>query len=106
MIDSNLRLLDNLSRDFCLVTGDYSTGVDNLVRPATPSHSSINAIASDAGFVGNNRATLTDQAIEESRFANIGPADDCNQAMFCGHSMNFAFLLEDSTSNWKEEFSG
>ena len=85
MIDSNLRLLDNLSWDLCLVTGNYSSGVNDLEGSAAPSHSSINAITSDAGFVRDDRATLADQAVEESRFTNLGPADDCDQAGFCGH---------------------
>src|SRR5262245_41672707 len=105
MIDRDMRLLDNLSWDFCFVAGNDSAGIHDLPGPSTPSHRPIDAIAGDAGFVGNNRATLADQTIEESRLAYVRAADDCDQAVDCRHSMNFAFLLEDSTSNWGEEFS-
>jgi hypothetical protein len=106
MIDRNLGLLDNLSGNLCFVAGDHSTGVDNLEGSSAPSHRPVDAIASDAGFVSNYRSPLTNEAVEKSGLADIRSADDCYQELCHRHAMNFAFLLEDSTSNEEGEFSG
>ena len=35
----------------------------------------------DARLITDNRAPLTDQAIEQRRLADIGPSDDCDQGV-------------------------
>ena len=98
MIDCNLRLFEDLSRDLGFLAGNDAAGVDNLEGSPVPSSRAIDAIAGDAGLIGNDRSALADEAVEERRLANIGPADDGDQRKCGRHSVNFAFLLEDSTS--------
>src|SRR5262249_40238338 len=106
MIDRDLSLFDNLSRDLCLVTRNNSPRVDYLKRSSAPVDRSIDAISSNTGFIRDDRTPFADKTIEERRLSDVGPADDCNQAVCCRHALNFAFLLEDSTSNWSRGFSG
>jgi hypothetical protein len=91
--DRDLCLLENALRDFAFFAGDDAAGVDNFVGTSMPTHNSVYPIASDAGFIGDNRATLTNKTIEESRFANVWTANDSNQRQTGRHES-----LRDGTS--------
>ena len=89
MIDRNLSLLDDLSGNLCLVTGNNPPGVDNLVRSSAPSHRPIDAIASDARLIRNNRSALPNQTVEKGRFADVRSADESDKRL--GHGTDHFF---------------
>ena len=51
-------------------------GVDHGGLPPLEGHRAVEAIAGDAGHVAHERAPVTDEPVEEGRFADIRPADD------------------------------
>src|ERR1700728_3650601 len=67
------------------------------VRPARASITNIRgsarAVAGDAGFVVHERELLTDQPVEQRRFADIGPADDSNREGRHRRSLRLARLF-------------
>src|SRR4030095_10072780 len=99
MIYSHLRLFHDLSRNLSFVSGNNAACVHNLKGSPVPTSRSIDAVTGNSGLIGNDRAALADKAVKERRLANVRPADNGNQTMCGRHSVNFAFLLEDNTSN-------
>jgi hypothetical protein len=85
MINRDLGLFNDLSRDFRVVAGNHTPGIHDLERPAAPAHRSIEAIARYARLIGNDGAPLADKAVEEGGFSDIGATDYCNQRMWGRH---------------------
>ena len=54
-----------------------STGVNYRELTATPFALAILAVACRTGFITDNRLARLGQSIEKSRFAHIGPSDNC-----------------------------
>jgi hypothetical protein len=52
-----------------------SAGIDEPELPAVPVRASKMPVASGARFVADNRAILTDYAVEQRRLPDVWPAD-------------------------------
>ena len=98
ILDRHMRLAKNFSGDTGFVFRDDPARVDHLEGPAFPFRSAVDAVARDAGLVGDDRAACTGQAIEERRLAHVGPSDNYDGWQFAcdrfGVAARFAFHRE------------
>ena len=63
-------------RDEGFVVGDDAAGVDDFHLVAEPFGFAVDAVAGDAGLVGDDGAARAGEAIEERGLADVGAADD------------------------------
>src|SRR6516162_11443310 len=75
LFDGNLRLAKDFLRDESLFVGNDSAGVDDFQRLAAPFGFAVDAVARDAGLVGDDGAARAGQTIEERGLAHIGAPD-------------------------------
>src|SRR5207249_1253375 len=75
-LDGHLRLTENFLRNERLFVRNDSAGVDDFQSLAAPFGFAVNAVAGDAGLIGDDGAARAGQAIEERRLAHVGAADD------------------------------
>ncbi len=75
-LDGDVCLSKDLLRDEGFVVGDDAAGVDDFDLMAAPFGFAVDAVARDAGFVGDDGAARSGQAIEERGLADVGAADD------------------------------
>ena len=78
---ATLRLFEDLSRDLGFLARNDAAGVDNLEGSSVPRRRSVDAIASNARLIRNDRAALSDKSIEQRGLADVGSADDGDQRM-------------------------
>ena len=62
---------------------DDAAGIDHLEAPAVVFGSPMYTVARDAGFVPDDRAPLSCDAIEKSGLSYVGPAHDD----YCGNGL-------------------
>ena len=74
--DGDMGLAENLLRDESFIVGNNAAGVDDLERVAAPIGFAVDAVAGDAGLVGDDGAARAGQAIEERGLADVRAADD------------------------------
>ena len=84
-IDCDFGLLENLQRNFGFVAGFEPAGVDNFEIAAALVGGGVNSVTCDAGLVGDDGTAGADKAIEESRFPDVGPADNGNEREWWWH---------------------
>ena len=76
LVDGHARLAQDFLGNQRLVVGKDAARIHDFQRAAAPVGFAIDAVAGDAGLVGDNRAARTGQAVEERRLAHIGPSHD------------------------------
>src|ERR1035437_1064578 len=69
-------LAEDLPRDVLLVVHDDAAGIDHLEAAAVVFGSPMYAVARDAGFVPDDGAPLSCNAVEKSGLSYVGPAHD------------------------------
>ncbi len=74
--DGDICLAQDFGRDEGFVVGDDAAGVDDFHFVAEPFGFAVDAVAGDAGLVGDDGAARAGQAIEERGLADVGAADD------------------------------
>ena len=74
-------------RDEGFVVRDDAAGIDNFQDATIPFGLAVNAVASNAGFVGNDGAARARQAVEERGLADVRPSDDHERWKFLIHSL-------------------
>jgi hypothetical protein len=62
--------------DFLCRIGYQAAGIDDLEPVAEPLDVTDNPVAGDAGLLQGDGDAAADKAVEEGRFAGVGPADD------------------------------
>ncbi len=77
--DGHFCLAQNFARDLGFVIGDESAGVHNFEVAIAPGGGAVDAIAGDAGLVGDDGAARAGEAVEERGLADVGPADNDQQ---------------------------
>ena len=85
VFDGDASLAQNFSGDAGFVFGDDSAGVNDLKGAAFPVCGAVDAVAGDAGLVGDNGAARAGEAIEERGLAHVGASDDYDGWQFFGH---------------------
>ena len=75
-LEGQFRLVEDLPGDVLLVVHDDAAGIDQFEAPAVVFGSPVYAIARDAGFVPDDGAPLSCDAIEKSGLSYVGPAHD------------------------------
>src|SRR5271169_1206116 len=70
-IEGNSGLPEDFRRDEVFVFGKNSAGVDNAEVSPPPLSVAVEAIARDAGFVANDGAPRTDDAVEQRGLAYV-----------------------------------
>ena len=76
LLEGVFGLLQDLARDILLVLHDDAAGIDDLEAPAVVFGSPMYTVARDAGFVPDDGAPLSCNAIEKSGLSYVGPAHD------------------------------
>ncbi len=76
LLDRHMRLAQDFLRDQGLVVRYDTAGIDDFQRPAAPLGLAVDAVAGDAGLVGDDGAARAGQTVEESGLAHVGAADD------------------------------
>ena len=76
VFECDFGLAEDLPRDVLLVVHDDAAGVDQLEAPAVVFGSPMYTVARDAGFVPDDGAPLSCDAIEKSGLSYVGPAHD------------------------------
>ena len=84
-LDGDVCLAKNLLRDKGFVVRDDAAGVDDFDLVAAPFGFAVDAIAGDAGLVGDDGAARSGQAIEERGLAHVGAADNDERWKFLRH---------------------
>src|ERR1022692_3296575 len=69
-------LAEDLPRNVLLVVHDDAAGIDHFEAPAVVFGSPMYAVACDAGFVPDDGAPLSCDAVEKSGLSYVGPAHD------------------------------
>ena len=75
-LEGEFGLVQDLRGDVLLVVHDDAAGVDQLEAPAVVFGSPMYAVARDAGFVPDDGAPLSCDAIEKGGLSYVGPAHD------------------------------
>ncbi len=75
-VQRNLRLLQNLRRDECIVMRDDAARIDQAEAFAAIFDLAVNAVAGNAGLIADDGSPVAQDRIEQGRFANVGPPDD------------------------------
>jgi len=86
LLDGHACLAKNFRWDQGLVVRHNAAGVDDFQRAAQPLGFAINAVAGDPRLVGDDGAARPSEAVEEGRFADVGPADDDERWQRGGHA--------------------
>src|ERR1017187_8956200 len=81
-------LAEDLPRDVLLVVHDDAAGIDQLEAPAVVFGSPMYTVARDAGFVSDDGAPLSCDAIEKSGLSYVGPAHDDYRGNGIGHDLS------------------
>ena len=76
LLDGYMSLAQDFLRDQGFVIGDDAAGIDNFQRATTPFGFAIDAVACDAGLVGDDGAARAGQTVEERGLAHVGAAND------------------------------
>src|ERR1700736_5051222 len=84
-----MRLTQNFLRNQRFVVGNHSAGIDNFHGAATPFGFAIDAIAGDAGLVGDDGASRAGKSIEERGFADIRAAYNYQRWKSLRHRVRF-----------------
>ena len=80
-IDGNLGLFEDLCGNLGFLARNDAAGVDNFEGTSVPVGRAVDAIASDARLVGDDRSALADEPIEQCRLADVRTADDGDERM-------------------------
>ena len=75
-VERDPSLAKDFGRDEIFVFGKDAAGIDDAKCVAAPVGFAVQAVAGDAGFVADDGAPRSDQAIEQRGLADVGPADD------------------------------
>jgi hypothetical protein len=78
-------LAEDLPRDVLLVVHHDAAGIDHLEAPAVVFGSPMYTVARDAGFVPDDGAPLSCDAVEKSGLSYVGPAHDDYRGNGIGH---------------------
>src|ERR1700675_908492 len=78
-------LAKDLGGDQRLVIGNDAAGVDNFQGAAAPFSFSVDTVAGDAGFVGDDGAASPGKPIKQGGFADVGATDDDERGKSWGH---------------------
>jgi hypothetical protein len=62
----------------------YAAGIHDVERSSVPFDFPEEAVARGAGRIVHNGETLSNQAVEQSAFSYVGPANECDDGF--GHS--------------------
>ena len=76
VFERHFGLAQDLRGDILLVVHDDTAGIDQLEAPAVVFGSPMYTVARDAGFVPDDGAPLSCDAIEKSGLSYVGPAHD------------------------------
>src|SRR6185436_13446188 len=76
VLERHAGLLEDLRGDHLIVVLDDSAGIDQLEFLAAMISLAADPVARDAGLVADDRAALSEDGIEQRRFADVGAADD------------------------------
>jgi hypothetical protein len=71
-----------------VVVHDDAAGIDQLEAPAVVFGSPMYTVARDAGFVPDDSAPLSCDAIEKSGLSYVGPAHDDYRGNGIGHDLS------------------
>src|SRR5580704_5064472 len=74
--NGDVGLAQNLLRDESFVVRDNAASIDDLQIAAAPFGFAVNAVARDAGLVGNDGAARASKTIEQRGLPYIGTSDD------------------------------
>ena len=80
-LQRDFRLAEDFRRDEIFVFGKDAAGVDDAQVASAPLRLAVEAVARDAGFVADNGAPRSDQAVEQRGFAHVGAAHDGDGGM-------------------------
>ena len=81
--DRRRRLLRHLAEQSVSRHRLEPAGIDDVVRPVPEPAVAVVPVAREAGGVGDERVPRPRQAVEESRLADVGPADDDDGGFHC-----------------------
>ena len=83
----HLRLVQNLARDVLLVIDDDPAGVDQVEPPAVVFGRPVDPVARNPGFVPDNGAPLSCNAVEKGGLSDVGPAHNDHCGSGVGHAL-------------------
>ena len=75
-VERHFGLVQDLARDVLLVVHDDAAGIDQFEAPAVVFGSPMDTVARDAGFVADDGAPLSCDAVEKGGLSYVGPAHD------------------------------
>src|SRR3954452_11454327 len=91
-IECDPRLPENLGRNEILVLRNNAASVNDAEIVPEPMGFAVQTVAGDARFIADNGPARTHQAVEQSGFADIGPADDGDKRNFVHWKFRRAWL--------------
>ena len=86
-LDGDMGLAEDFLGDQRAVVGDEAAGIHDFQGAAAPLGFAIDAVARDAGLVGDDGAARAGEAIEERGLAHIGASDDDERWEAFGHEI-------------------
>src|SRR5215472_2937822 len=88
LLNGDLRLTKDFLRDERFLVRNNAAGVHHFQSFAAPFRFAVDAVASDAGLVGNDGAPRARQAVEQRGLAHVGASDNDQRWQSRGHEFD------------------
>jgi len=87
LLNGDVGLTQDFLGDKRAVVGDEAAGIHDFQGAAAPFGFAVDAVAGDAGLVGDDGAARAGEAIEERGLAHVGASDDDERWEEFGHEI-------------------